>query len=675
MDLIALLWSSLFAGWLAFDWFGPSWASVLDFVFFTPLGVGVGLTQIWVARTVTERRERLAWFLLAASSFSRFVSGSVWGLWTAQSLDDSRPVWLVVLTTAYLVFLLPALLAFAGVKWRRADRLRFRLDAAIVMIGSLLVVWFFALGPFFRATGTLAPQVHDWIYTLGDSLAVVLSAALYLRSGTRFARTVAVMMLLACTLQVIPDIAFWSAQGQFTYRAGDWIAAVWYAVWSVKWLAARYAWNVLASRNVALRTHDGVYHSGYVPHAFLAAASLVLLYLLASGERHDNLLFALGSGLLAALLVAREMVEIRERNRLLRDQTADAAWHRALLHHAYDFVVLMDEEGRTTYASPSSLRLLGYGMPLGEPWGLLEAVHSDDHAVLRDAIAEVWEAPRIASCRVRGVDGEWHTLSLRLQDLRSDPLVAAIVINGLDRTRETRLATRLRETEDVEALGVFASGLAHDLNNVLTVIQAHVEMLQLDPPRTPQEASDLAAIRGETTRASALTRGLLSLSRRKSSPREPIDVGAVVRERVRLHLRAKVWPLAVRAVPGTVRGDAQSIRQAVDALLNEFGDQQPAAAEPRLSLTTCDIDDNDAGRLQLEPGCYVRLAVEGRAITLEVPHAPATPRPDTGDWDSSPDDLEMLLALAAVREFGGTIVRERAGGMKSSAMYLPVGAA
>ncbi|MBC7894886.1 MAG: hypothetical protein H7066_05715, partial [Cytophagaceae bacterium] len=545
MDVAALLWTLLFFGWLAFDWLGPEWAAVVDVVFFTPLGVAVGVAQLHVARRVAGR-ERAAWYLLAGSSFSRFVSGTVWGFWTANSLDDNRPVWLVALTSAYLPFLIAGLLTFAGVRWRRADRLRSRLDAAIVMIGSLLVVWFFALGPFFRSTGTHAPAVHDWIYTMGDSLAVVLAAALYLRSGTRYARTVATLLLVASTLQVIPDIAFWSAQGQFTYRAGHWIAGFWFAVWGVKWLAARYANAALDAEGAAPRTHDLAYSSGYVPHAFLAAASMVLLYLLASGDRQDNLLFAVGSGLLAALLVAREMVEIRERERLLRDQTADTAWHRALLHHAYDFVVLMDGFGRTTYLSPASRRLLGDAVPVTERWGILKAVHPDDHTALREAVDGASEAPSMASCRMLSVSGEWRSLSLRLQDLRQDPLVSAIVINGLDRTRETRLVARLRETEDVEALGVFASGLAHDLNNVLTVIQAHAEMLELDPPRSPQEASDLAAIRTETVRASALTRGLLALSRRKSSPREPIDVASVVRERVRTHLRARAWPLSVR---------------------------------------------------------------------------------------------------------------------------------
>lgn len=103
------------------------------------------------------------------------------------------------------------------------------------------------------------------------------------------------------------------------------------------------------------------------------------------------------------------------------------------------------------------------------------------------------------------VSGEWRSLSLRLQDLRQDPLVSAIVINGLDRTRETCLVARLREAEDVEALGVFASGLAHDLNNVLTVIR-HRRGLR---PRRPTPSGALPnAARASRVSCLALAAGM-----------------------------------------------------------------------------------------------------------------------------------------------------------------------
>jgi hypothetical protein len=140
-------------------------------------------------------------------------------------------------------------------------------------------------------------------------------------------------------------------------------------------------------------------------------------------------------------------------------------------------------------------------------------------------------------------------------------------------------------------------------------------------------------------------------------------VTALVRERVRVHPRARHWPLAVRAVPGAVRADPQAIRQAVDVLLNDVGLRQPES-EPRVSVDTCELEEAEAARLQLDSGCYVRLGIDVAAA-----------RPDAHrTLDETVDELEMLLALAAVREFGGTIVNDRADAT-CGAIYLPVAVA
>jgi hypothetical protein len=71
------------------------------------------------------------------------------------------------------------------------------------------------------------------------------------------------------------------------------------------------------------------YHSGVMPHVFLVAAALVLLQQLVSGNRVDSALFLFGSGSLAALMVVRHAIELRERDRLYANQLAEENWYRA----------------------------------------------------------------------------------------------------------------------------------------------------------------------------------------------------------------------------------------------------------------------------------------------------------------------------------------------------------
>ena len=136
----------------------------------------------------------------------------------------------------------PALLTFPGARWQASDRLRFRLDAATVLIGSFLVVWFFALGPFLHAGAITSPAASAArFYTIGDSLTVILAAGVYLRSRSEITRASAAILLIAYTLQVIPDLRLWQPEALAAYSAGDPIAAIWFGVWLMKWVSARSA--------------------------------------------------------------------------------------------------------------------------------------------------------------------------------------------------------------------------------------------------------------------------------------------------------------------------------------------------------------------------------------------------------------------------------------------------
>lgn len=677
-DYAALFWSALFFGWLAFDWFGPAWAPVIDLVLFAPLGFAVGALQLQVASRVDDPRERLAWRLFAVAAFSRFVSGSVWGIWVAVrgGGGGGSPPWMVVLATGYLVFGIAGLLAFPGVAWRPVDRLRFRIDSTIVLLGSLLVVWFFALGPFFRASGESAARLQDYIYTVGDSLTVVLAAALYLRCGTAMMRKVGIFLLCAFTLQVIPDIVLYSGMRSFSYHAGDAIAGVWYAVWGLKWIAARYALSQVQQPDAPSRRRMDAYHSGIMPHIFLIAATFVLLYQLVTGNRVDSTLFLFGSGSLAALLVARHAVELGERDRLHSRQLAEENWYRALLHHAYDFVALLDRDGRATYVSPATVRLLGDASALERPWGLLAAAHPEDAERLRAALVApaLQSAPVTVTCRLRDATGAWRELSLHLHDLMQDPLVGAMVVNGHDQTRELRLSQRLRESEEVEALGIFAGGLAHDLNNILTVIGSHVDLLQSEPFAQTQAIADLRAIRVATNRAATLTRGLLALSRRKSSPRQSVDVGVLVRERLDAQRSTREWPVTMHGSGRTVHADPLSLGQVVDSILNDVALERRDSAVSPLTLATRFVDGDTAQQLEIEPGMYVVIRVgetSSPAASSPMPRTPTT----AADWENSPDELGMLMALTAVREVGGTLTIEGSGEERRVAVYLPSAAA
>src|SRR5205823_4517170 len=79
-------------------------------------------------------------------------------------------------------------------------------------------------------------------------------------------------------------------------------------------------------------------------------------------------------------------------------------------------------------------------------------------------------------------------------------------------TNKLELESQLRQLQKMECVGQLAAGLAHDFNNVLTIIRGHADMLLGDQTLASPRISSLNKILGAVERASNLTRQLLTFS-------------------------------------------------------------------------------------------------------------------------------------------------------------------
>jgi PAS domain S-box-containing protein len=164
---------------------------------------------------------------------------------------------------------------------------------------------------------------------------------------------------------------------------------------------------------------------------------------------------------------------------------SEGRW-RTLLEHLQEIVVLVDQEKRITYATPSMQRWLGYGATEVVGTHLSETGHPDDHDEVSASFAEVRPGePRLVTHRVAHRDGSWHTLQSTLICLREDPVVQAVLIASIDITehvaieeeRERRELER-RVSQRLEAVGQLASGVAHEINTPLQFVGDSVSFLK-----------------------------------------------------------------------------------------------------------------------------------------------------------------------------------------------------
>lgn len=141
-----------------------------------------------------------------------------------------------------------------------------------------------------------------------------------------------------------------------------------------------------------------------------------------------------GLRLYQELVASREEIHRREE------------WFRSLVQNACDLIIVIDPDLTVRYQSPSAARILGYDPDAVVGHTIAEALHPDDAEQLRAAVQEMMQRPReavAAEIRLRRTDGSWRHIEFTGADLRDNPAIDGIVLNGRDVTERKMLELQL----------------------------------------------------------------------------------------------------------------------------------------------------------------------------------------------------------------------------------------
>ncbi len=188
-----------------------------------------------------------------------------------------------------------------------------------------------------------------------------------------------------------------------------------------------------------------------------------------------------------------------------------------------------------------------------------------------------------------------------------------IVGTWLDITEQRHLEEQLRHAQKMEAIGTLAGGVAHDFNNILTVVTSYAELLSRTED-DPERRLDLDEIAAAARRATLLTRQLLTFSRKTIAEPQSVSVSYVVARlggmlRRLLKENIKIVPrLSDDVAP--ILGDANQLEQVVMNLVINAADAMPDGGTLVIETQNIELDDEYArAHGGVTPGRYVMLAV------------------------------------------------------------------
>ncbi|MGA2639281.1 MAG: PAS domain S-box protein [Spirochaetia bacterium] len=297
-----------------------------------------------------------------------------------------------------------------------------------------------------------------------------------------------------------------------------------------------------------------------------------------------------------------------------------------LLDFAQDAILVRGTDERMLYCNQATLRLYGYSREELRALNTKELVVDEDLPRFEEArrilaLSGEWEG----ELRQRTRDGRILFVHSRWSLVRNNAgFPRGRLVISTDVSRQKEMETHLRRTQRMESLGTLASGIAHDLNNILSPILMAVEVLGMHAADA-RDRKMLGVLESSVHRGSDIVHQMLAFARGSEGELVPLSLRHVIRE-IETILR-ETFPKNISITTDVpkdlprVRGDATRIHQVLINLCVNSRDALPKGGNITVTARADGLDETGARRHPgAKPGKYVKLSVidDGLGIPEEL---------------------------------------------------------
>jgi hypothetical protein len=348
----------------------------------------------------------------------------------------------------------------------------------------------------------------------------------------------------------------------------------------------------------------------------------------------------------------------------------------ALLDVTTDAILVRDLNHQILFWNSGAERLYGYGA---------------DEAIASNAIDLLGNAQIEEAIKTATLVGEWSgelnkvtkqgkqiTVESRwtlMRDRQGQP--KSILCVDTDITEKKQLETQFLRAQRLESIGTLASGIAHDLNNVLAPILISAQLLQLKT--SDQRSVQLAkTIENNAKRGAALIKQVLSFARGVEGKHTTLQLGHLVTELKQI--ANQTFPKSISVYTDVIRdlwtvsGDATQLHQVLMNLVVNARDAMPNGGTLKITAENLFIDTHYARtHLEAKVGSYIVITVTDTGVGMppEIVERIFEPFFTTKELGKG-TGLGLSIVMGIVKGHGGFVnVYSQLGRGTKFQVYLP----
>jgi PAS domain S-box-containing protein len=356
---------------------------------------------------------------------------------------------------------------------------------------------------------------------------------------------------------------------------------------------------------------------------------------------------------------------------------AASAINQRIFETSLDLILVVDRRGNFIRVSPSSTAILGH--PPAELIGrsAAEFLHADDLENTRNEMRLARRGRLMRNFECRYVHRDGRIVPLMWTGVWSEPEQQHFFI-GRDMTERIALEQQLRQAQKMEAVGQLTGGVAHDFNNILTVITSTIDILGDAVSGDAQLAAIARSINEAAERGTQLTQRMLAFARKQPLQARTLDLNEIVEQMAPMLRRTLGEDIAIRTGladrPWHALADPSQVEDAILNLALNARDAMPLGGRLVIETANVRLDEQYAAHnADVTPGDYVAMIVtdSGAGMSPDVAERAFEPFFTTKDVGRGTGlGLSMVYGFAK-QSRGHVKIYSEVGHGTSVKLYLP----